>query len=75
MNDQPPKDLVLEYLRRIDDRTRAMQLDIEELKSLANIHRNEIANLKRENDHFYQLFSRITERLQRIDARLQLAEP
>ena len=74
MNDQPPKDLVLEYLRRIDDRTRAMQLDIEELKSLANIHRNEIGNLKRENDHFYQLFSRMTERLQRIDARLQLTE-
>lgn len=74
MTDQPPKDLVLEYLRKIDDRTRSIQLDIEELKSLANIHRNEIANLKRENDHFYQLFSRLTDRLERIETRLSLKD-
>ena len=44
---------MLEYLRRIDERTHSIQLEIEELKSLANIHRNDIANLKRENDYFY----------------------
>ena len=74
MNDSAPRDLVLEYLRRIDDRTNATQLDVEELKSLANITRNDIANLKRENDHFYQLFSRLTDRLQRIERRLELRE-
>lgn len=45
------------------------------LKLLANIHRNEIANHKRENDHFYQLFSRLTERLERIEIRLFMKEP
>lgn len=74
MIEQPPKDIVLEYLRRIDDRTRNMQLDIDELKPLANIHRNEITNVKRETDHFYQLFSRLTERLDKIEGRLNLKD-
>jgi FtsZ-binding cell division protein ZapB len=69
-----PRDIVLEYLRRIDERTRTMQLDVEELKSLTNILRNDVGNLKRENDHFYQLFSRVTERLDRIEKRLELRD-
>lgn len=57
---EPPRDIVLEYLRRIDDRTQATHLDVEELKSLTNIQCNDIVNVKRENDHFYQRFSRLT---------------
>ena len=34
----------------------------------------EIANMKRENDHFYQLFSRLTDRLERIEKRLELRD-
>ena len=74
MTDPAPRDIVLEYLRRIDERTQATHLDVEELKSLANIQRNEIANMKRENDHFYQLFSRLTDRLERIEKRLELRD-
>ncbi len=53
---EQPKDIVLEYLRRIDDRTHNMQLDIGELKLLANIHRHEIAKPRRTNDHFCGVF-------------------
>jgi predicted nucleic acid-binding Zn-ribbon protein len=73
MADQP-RDIVLEYLRRIDERTQATHLDVEELKSLTNILRNDIVNVKRENDHFYQLFSRLTDRLDRIEKRLELRD-
>jgi hypothetical protein len=74
MNQTSVRDLPLELLRRIDDRTRQMHLDIEELKSMVNIQRNDIINLKRENDHFYQLFSRLTDRLERIETRLSLRD-
>jgi hypothetical protein len=75
MTENAPRDIVLEYLRRIDVRTQNIQLDVDELKSLANIHRNDIANLKRESDHFYQLFARLTDRLERIEKRLELRDP
>jgi hypothetical protein len=74
MTEQTPRDITLEYLRRIDDRTQAMHLDFEEIKSLVNILRNDVVNLKRENDHFYQLFSRLTDRLERIEKRLELRD-
>ncbi len=74
MSQQPVRDLPLEILRRIDERTRQTQLDVEELKSMINIQRNDIINLKRENDHFYQLFSRLTDRLERIESRLSLRD-
>jgi len=70
----PIRDVPLEILRRIDERTRQIQLDVEELKSMVNIQRNDIINLKRENDHFYQLFSRLTDRLERIENRLSLRD-
>ena len=41
---------------------------------MVNIQRNDIINLKRENDHFYQLFSRLTDRLERIENRLSLRD-
>jgi chromosome segregation ATPase len=75
MTENEPRDIVLEDLRRIDVRTQNIQLDVDELKSLANIHRNDIANLKRESDHFYQLFARLTDRLERIEKRLELRDP
>jgi hypothetical protein len=53
---EEPRDIVLEYQRRIDERTRTTQLDIEELKSLANILRNDVGNLKRENDQSISCF-------------------
>ena len=74
MAEEAPREIILEYLRRIDDRTQGMQLDFEEIKSLVNILRNDIVNLKRENDHFYQLFSRMTDRLERIEKRLELRD-
>lgn len=72
MTERPSNDIIIEYLRHIDERTRGMQLEIEKLKSFANIHRNEISTVKRKSERIHQILSRIAEQLDRIEGRLDL---
>ena len=73
MSDQPDN-LVLVYLRRIDERLERMEADIQDMKRRITALEQSQANLHADYAGVQLRMDRFDERLARIERRLDLAE-
>ena len=74
-----PDNLVLVYLRRLDEKLDRVAADVSELKTRMTSVEQQVANLAATQASHYAILStrldRVETRLDRIERRLDLAEP
>ena len=74
-----PDNLLLVYLRRLDDKSDRMAADMQELKTRMTSVEQQVANLAATQASHYAILSsrldRVEARLDRIERRLDLVEP